>query len=233
MSPRSNLPDSAAEMRQLITDSFSGTEIPDDIGALAETRVDTEVLAAWFKMPLRPAAVLMAFTERNDQLHLLLTERTHTVRDHPGQVAFPGGVAEAHDRDLEQTALRESDEEIGLRADQVEVVGYLTAQPIITGYAVLPVVGFFDPGFIARTDPREVAGVFQVPLGFLLDPANQQAMQREKDGVVLHMYEFHYDGHRIWGATALMIGQFIAALTGEQDNPLRSNWGSNSGSRPR
>jgi 8-oxo-dGTP pyrophosphatase MutT (NUDIX family) len=212
-------------MRQLITDCFAGTAIPDDVAAVAEAQVDPEVLAAWFKMPLRPAAVLLALTERNGELHMLLTERTHTVRDHPGQVAFPGGVAEDHDRDLQQTALRESDEEIGLRPDQVEVAGYLPGQPIITGYAVLPVVGFFDPGFIARTDPREVAGVFQVPLNFLLDPANKQAMRREKDGVVLDMYEFNYDGHRIWGATALMIGQFIAVLNKTQDNPLRTSPG--------
>ncbi len=226
MSPRGNLPATAAEMRPLITDSFAGTSIPDDIALAAESHVDLKVLAAWFKTPLRPAAVLLALTERNGELQLLLTERTHTVRDHPGQVAFPGGVAETHDRDLEQTALRESEEEIGLRPDQVAVAGYLPAIPIITGYAVLPVVGFFDPGFIARTDPREVAGVFQVPLNFLLDPANQKPVHREKNGVVLEMYEFHYEGHRIWGATALMIGQFIAKLNGTHNNPLRTESGS-------
>ena len=220
MSPAGRLPESAAQQRQFITDCFATTGIPADVPAEAAAAIEPAVLNAWFKMPFRPAAVFIGLTERQGELQLMLTERTHTVRDHPGQVAFPGGVAEECDTDLVSTALRESEEEVGLRADQTTVVGYLAAQPIITGYAVLPVVGFYDPDFQAQVDPREVAGVFEVPLMFLLNNANRLPVERERAGITLKMYEFHYDGHRIWGATALMIGQLIAKLRGETDNPL-------------
>ena len=223
MSPAGRLPESAAHQRQFITDCFATTGIPDDVPADAEAAMDPAVLKAWFKMPLRPAAVFIGLTEKQDELQLMLTERTHTVRDHPGQVAFPGGVAEDCDADLLSTALRESEEEVGLRADQTKIVGFLAAQPIITGYAVLPVVGFYDPEFHAQVDPREVAGVFEVPLNFLLNNDNRRPVERKRAGITLKMYEFHYDGHRIWGATALMIGQFIAKLRGETDNPLGRN----------
>lgn len=223
MFPADRLPDSAAQLRQYITACFATTGIPADVPGEAAAAMDPAVLDAWFKTPFRPAAVFMGLTERQDELHLMLTERTHTVRDHPGQIAFPGGVAEDCDADLLCTALRESQEEVGLQAAQTTVVGYLAAQPIITGYAVLPVVGFYDPDFQAQVDPREVAGVFEVPLKFLLDDRNRQPVKRERAGITLKMYEFHYGGHRIWGATALMIGQFIAKLRGEEDNPLGRN----------
>lgn len=220
MSAEGPLPTAAAEMRQYIVRCFAATRIPADVQKDAAAALDPDVLTAWFKTPFRPAAVLIGLTERQDKLHLMLTERTHTVRDHPGQVAFPGGVAESFDRDLLATALREAEEEVGLPEAKVEVAGFLPAQPIISGYAVLPVVGFYDPEFSACCDPREVAAVFEVPLNFLLNPENRQPVNRKRAGVTLNMYEFNYGGHRIWGATALMIGQFIAKLRGEDDNPL-------------
>jgi 8-oxo-dGTP pyrophosphatase MutT (NUDIX family) len=199
-------------VRDRIVSRLADSTIPNDIVAAAAARVSPELLAAWFKMPLRPAGVLVPLTERGGGLHMLLTERTHTVRDHPGQVAFPGGMVEPEDADLQATALRESEEEIGLLPKQVEVIGYLPPQAVITGYAVLPVVGFFDPAFEPVTDPAEVAGVFEVPLEFLLEQANLIRVDREKNGVMLPTYEYHYDGHRIWGATALMIRMFIDML---------------------
>ncbi len=223
MSATENLPDGAAAMRRHIIESFAASRIPADVAGDATAALQPAVLNAWFKTPFRPAGVLLGLTERQGELHMLLTERTHAVTDHPGQVAFPGGVAESCDATLESTALREAEEEIGLAPRQVTVVGYLAAQPIITGYAVLPVVGFYDPAFVARCDPREVAGVFEVPLKFLLNGDNRIPVHRERDGITLKMYEFHFQGHRIWGATALMIGQFIAALRGETDNPLGRN----------
>ncbi len=223
MSSGAGLPGNAADMRQHILDSFAATGIPADVPGDAEAALQPAVLNAWFKRPFRPAGVLIGLTERQGELHMLLTERTHTVTDHPGQIAFPGGVAEDCDDNLERTALREAEEEIGLARRHVSVAGYLAAQPIITGYAVLPVVGFYDPAFEARCDPREVAGVFEVPLNFLLNPDNRIPVDRERAGITLKMYEFHFQGHRIWGATALMIGQFIAQLRGEHDNPLGRN----------
>jgi 8-oxo-dGTP pyrophosphatase MutT (NUDIX family) len=196
-------------MREHITRRLAASAAPVDVVAVATDRVDPDLLAAWFKMPLRPAAVLVPLTERANGLQMLLTERTHTVSDHPGQVAFPGGTAEAADPDLLATALRESWEEIGLRPEQVDVVGYLPAQAVISGYAVLPVVGFFAPSFEPRTQIREVASVFEVPLSYLQDQANLIRIDRERNGVVLPTFEYHYEGHRIWGATALMIRMFV------------------------
>jgi 8-oxo-dGTP pyrophosphatase MutT (NUDIX family) len=199
-------------MRQLICDRLADSTYSENIIKAATARVDPALLAAWFKLPLRPAAVLVPLVGRPDGLHMMLTERTHTVRDHPGQVAFPGGMAEPEDSNLLATALRESEEEIGLRPEQVEVIGYLPAQAIITGYAVLPVVGFFAADFTPAIDPREVAGVFEVPLDYLLDKGNRIRVDRERKGIILPTYEYHYDGHRIWGATALMVRQLASKL---------------------
>lgn len=199
-------------MKQLIRQRLAHSELPANLELEAAERIDPELLAAWFKMPLRPAAVLVPLVERRGTLRMLLTERTHTVRDHPGQVAFPGGTVEADDPDLVYTALRESNEEIGLRNDQIEVAGYLPPQAVITGFAVLPVVGFIDADFEPIIDRREVAGTFEVPLEFLQDSANLVRVDRERKGIVLPTYEYHYDGHRIWGATALMIRQFVSLL---------------------
>jgi 8-oxo-dGTP pyrophosphatase MutT (NUDIX family) len=199
-------------VREHITTRLAASAAPADIVAAATDRVDPDLLAAWFRMPLRPAAVLVPLTERAGELRMLLTERTHTVTDHPGQVAFPGGMEEPEDPDLLTTALRESWEEIGLQPDLVEVAGFLPAQAVITGYAVLPVVGFYPQAFEPRTDPREVAGVFEVPFSYLQDEGNLIRIDRERNGVTLPTYEYHYDGHRIWGATALMIRMLVDKL---------------------
>lgn len=203
---------SAADLRDHIRDCFAGTSIPADLPGAAAERVDADILAAWFRMPLRPAAVLLPLTERAGALHMLLTERTHDLPDHPGQVAFPGGSYETTDEDLRHTALRESQEEVGLDPAQVEVAGYLPAQAVITGFAVLPVVGFYPPMFKPQIDTREVGAVFEVPLAFLRDSGNLLRVDRTRNGIVLPTYEYHYRQHRIWGATALMIRQFITIL---------------------
>jgi len=199
-------------MQQLIRKKLADTAAPIDLVTEAAERVEPRLLDAWFKQPLRPAAVLVPLVCRGDVLHMLLTERTHTVRDHPGQVAFPGGMAEPEDPDLLHTALRESEEEIGLRPSQVDVVGFLPPQAVISGYAVLPVVGFFDDDFQPTIDPGEVAGVFEVPLDYLLDTSNLVRVDREKNGEILATYEYQYEGHRIWGATALMIRMLVQRL---------------------
>jgi len=195
-----------------IRQRLAGTSLPANLVNEAVARVDAALFAAWFKQPLRPAAVLVPLCMREERIHVLLTERTHSVRDHPGQVAFPGGMVEPHDRDLVATALREANEEIGIQASQVEVIGYLLPQAVITGYAVLPVVGFYTADFVPRLDPREVAGVFEVPLSYLQDSTNLVRVDRMRNGVKLPTYEYHFEGHRIWGATALMLRLFLDLL---------------------
>lgn len=197
---------------EFIRQRLAGTSLPSDLVNEALARVDEALLAAWFKQPLRPAAVLVPLRVREGSMHVLLTERTHSVRDHPGQVAFPGGMVEPGDRDLVATALREADEEIGMHASQVEVIGYLLPQAVITGYAVLPVVGFYSADFEPRLDPREVAGVFEVPLSYLQDSTNLVRVDRMRNGMKLATYEYHFEGHRIWGATALMLRLFLDLL---------------------
>jgi 8-oxo-dGTP pyrophosphatase MutT (NUDIX family) len=195
-----------------IRQRLAGTSLPVDLVGEAAARVEPALFAVWFRQPLRPAAVLVPLCVRACGIHVLLTERTQTVRDHPGQVAFPGGMVEAADPDLVTTALREADEEIGMQASQVEVIGYLLPQAVITGYAVLPVVGFYAADFVPRLDPREVAAVFEVPLEYLQDSGNRVRVDRIRNGVTLPTYEYHFQGHRIWGATALMLQLFLDRL---------------------
>jgi 8-oxo-dGTP pyrophosphatase MutT (NUDIX family) len=154
---------------------------------------------------LRPAGVLIPVLERAAGLSVLLTQRSAELKHHAGQVSFPGGRMEDHDRDVVQTALRETHEEVGIPPEAVAVVGYLPPMPTVTGYAVTPVVGLVMDGVPLQIDPTEVEYAFEVPLGFLLDRRNARAMEREYQGRRIATVEFHYDNERIWGATAHML----------------------------
>ena len=159
---------------------------------------------------LKPAGVLIPVVERRGSgLSLLLTQRAAELKHHAGQVSFPGGRMEADDADIEVTALREAHEEIGIAGGDVTVIGYLAPMPTITGYAVTPVVGLVDGAVELRLDKTEVEYVFEVPLAFLLDPRNKKMVERDVDGRLATLAEFHYDGERIWGATAFIILEFI------------------------
>jgi 8-oxo-dGTP pyrophosphatase MutT (NUDIX family) len=158
-----------------------------------------------FGHQLRPSAVLIPLIERHDELSVLLTERATNLKHHPGQVSFPGGRMEAGDADLRTTALRETEEEVGIPPDMVEVAGYLAPMPTISGYAVTPIVGLVRPDIRLRLDPLEVAQAFEVPLGFLMRDDNQQSLTRHFEGIEIPLIEFRYGPRRIWGATAAMI----------------------------
>lgn len=146
---------------------------------------------------------------------MLFTRRTERLHDHAGQVSFPGGGREDADRDPVDTALRETEEEVGLDRRRVEVVGFLDGYLTITGYAVTPVVGIVTPGFDLRPDPLEVAEVFEAPLAFLADPGNRELREREFGGRKLGYYLFNYGDQVIWGATAAMLVAFLDRLSGE------------------
>lgn len=199
-------------MREQIISRLASTRLPPSPATEAAADVDDHVLDAWFRMPLREAAVLIPLIERASGIRVLYTERRHDLPEHPGQISFPGGRAEAGDADLGMTALREAHEEIGLPPDEVQIAGYMPAQAIITGYAAVPVVGFVPGDFAPVPDAREVADVFEVPLEFLLDPASAIRDLRVRDGVELPMWEYHWEEHRIWGATALMTYNFIKVI---------------------
>ncbi len=155
--------------------------------------------------PLKPAAVLVALVDRPEELTVLFTQRTAHLAHHAGQVSFPGGHLEPNDGGPEETALRETEEEIGLHRSQVTVIGHLDTYITRTGFIVTPVVGIVDPPFDIRPDPHEVADVFEVPLAFLLDPDNHQRCNAEFEGVVRYFYAMPYGERYIWGATAGML----------------------------
>ncbi|MDE2235424.1 MAG: CoA pyrophosphatase [Gammaproteobacteria bacterium] len=162
--------------------------------------------------PWKAAAVLVPVVMHPRRTAILLTRRTEDLLDHGGQVSFPGGSSEATDRDTVETALRETEEEIGLERCYVETVGFLDGCLTITGYAVTPVVGLIRPDFHLDPDPQEVAEVFQVPLAFLRNPANRQRCQRQVGEKQLGYYQFEHHGHVIWGATARMLVNLVDML---------------------
>ncbi|WP_454720474.1 MULTISPECIES: NUDIX hydrolase [Cupriavidus] len=159
---------------------------------------------------LRDASVLVPLVEREDGLTVLLTQRNANLSAHAGQISFPGGRHEPTDVDRVDTALRETEEEVGLVRDYVEVLGALPDYITGTGFHVSPVVGLVRSGFTLRPDAREVADVFEVPLGFLMDPSHhQRRLFRWVDGERLFYampFPRENGGYRfIWGATAGML----------------------------
>jgi 8-oxo-dGTP pyrophosphatase MutT (NUDIX family) len=168
----------------------------------AEQVVENEALDS---AAATPAAVLFPIVLREDAPAVLLTLRTSHLRDHPGQVSFPGGRVEAEDASPLETALRETEEEIGLARRHIEVVGYLPDYLTGTGFRVTPVVAWVRPPFELAPDEFEVAEVFEVPLAFVLDEANHQRMAIHVGGRRRAFFTMPYRERFIWGATAGMI----------------------------
>jgi 8-oxo-dGTP pyrophosphatase MutT (NUDIX family) len=162
---------------------------------------------------IRPAAVLVPVVRREDALTVLFTRRTPHLQDHAGQISFPGGRAEPRDASVEATALREAQEETGLAAGKVELLGRLPEYVTVTGYRVTPVVGLVTPPLELRPDPFEVAEIFEVPLAFLLDPANHVRNSVIHEGRRRQYYAMPYRQYYIWGATAGMLMNFYGFLT--------------------
>ena len=167
------------------------------------------------EIALRAASVLIPVIERDSGLTVLFTRRTDHLQTHAGQISFPGGGAEPADASPIATALRETEEEIGLHPRHVEILGSLDEHPTVTGYRVTPVVGLVLPPFDLRLDEFEVAEIFEVPLAFLLDPVNYRRDSMIREG---HPREFDavpYGPYYIWGATAAMLLQLHAYLSGK------------------
>lgn len=169
--------------------------------------------------PPRPASVLIPLVPRPEGLQVLLTRRTDHLRDHAGQISFPGGRAEPEDRDAVQTALREAEEEVGLAPSGVQVLGQLPTYTTVTRYCVTPVVGLLDPAHTLRLDAFEVAGTAEVPLSFLMNPAHHRRHRFEWEGQERHFLSMPWspdpdtpDAWFIWGATAAMLRNFYHLL---------------------
>jgi 8-oxo-dGTP pyrophosphatase MutT (NUDIX family) len=159
----------------------------------------------------RPAAVLVGVRE-GVQPRLVLTVRTDHLQDHAGQVAFPGGRTDPGDADAIATALRESEEEIGLERRLVTPLGFLDRFETISGYNVTPVVARIDPDARLYPAPSEVAEVFEVPLSFFLEPQNLKRYTMDFRGHRRDMVEFVHGGHRIWGATAAILYNLLQRM---------------------
>jgi len=145
-------------------------------------------------------------------LSVLLTQRSAELKLHAGQISFPGGRMEGHDADIAVTALRETHEEVGIASEHVAVIGYLDPMPTVTGYAVTATIGIVRSGTSVEIDHNEVEYAFEVPLSFLVAPENAKLVEREVYGRSIRMVEYHYESQRIWGATAMLIQQFVKII---------------------
>jgi 8-oxo-dGTP pyrophosphatase MutT (NUDIX family) len=155
-----------------------------------------------------PAAVLVGLVPRAEGVQVLLTRRTDALRQHAGQVSFPGGRIEPGDRDAAAAAIRETGEEIGLSPASLSSLGWLDPLATVTGFLVLPLVAAIAPDYRARPDPREVDEVFEVPLEFLMAEANLRRVPLQWQGSERTVLEFADRGQprlRIWGATASIL----------------------------
>lgn len=191
-----------------IRERMAGTQMPaDPLAVVMPPGSGTwpEELRRMMCENLKAAGVLIPIVEYPESLSVLLTQRSANLKDHAGQVSFPGGRMESADADITATALRETHEEVGIRPEDVDIAGYLHPMVTVTGYAVTPIVGLLKPIISLSLDCSEVEHAFEVPLSFLLDESNQQLSEREVHGVTVPIVEFNYSSQRIWGATASML----------------------------
>lgn len=191
--------------RRLAAAAPAAQALAGDLGASGE------------RSALMPASVLVPIVARSESLTVLFTRRTARLRAHSGQISFPGGRVEPQDVGPIETALRETQEEIGLARERIELIGTLPEYHTRTGYRITPVVGLVAPPFVLEADPQEVDAVFEVPLSFLLDPRNHQRHTRAFEGRMISYFAMPYGEHYIWGATAAMLVNLYRQLVYAED----------------
>jgi 8-oxo-dGTP pyrophosphatase MutT (NUDIX family) len=202
---------SKANIRAALNPAPSTPEEDTHWLAGASPEVVASVRAA---LPTRrtPAAVLVPLVERATGMTVLLTQRATTLKDHAGQISFPGGRIEPMDADAWHAALREAHEEIGLLPELVEFAGYLPDHLVISGFRVTPVVGFVKPELQLQIAAAEVHDVFEVPLDYIFDSANHKSRQRKIGEHTVDIHDIPYGNRNIWGATAGMLMTFRRLL---------------------
>lgn len=205
MTPPGSAPFDRQTLRERLRDALPLEEPWQVLGDESRT-IDEDI-------PRTPAAVLVALVDRSGGTHVVLTQRAAHLSAHAGQISLPGGRMEVWDISAVATALRESEEEIGLEPDRVEVLGSLRAYDTVTGFRVYPIVGWVaEPPPAWRADPAEVTEVFEVPLAFLIDPANHRRDFYVRHGHRRHFFVLPYEDRYIWGATAGILVNFARAL---------------------
>lgn len=200
--------DNRLRLRRLIEERLKDSRPATDPGSALPAGFSAEVYAAvrqYFPPTPVAAAVLVPLVDHEEGLSVLLTQRASHLKNHAGQISFPGGRIEADDAGPLAAALRETEEEIGLSREHVTFAGYLEPQLVITGYWVTPVVAFVQPGFALQLDEREVESTFEVPLGHVLDTVNHRSRERVFGERVVQVYDIPYGERHIWGATAGML----------------------------
>lgn len=185
----------------LALDPPQGITDPDSLPLRGDHDADPLVKAMAAVRPIKPAAVLIAVIDRDEPM-VLLTQRTAHLKQHAGQIAFPGGKIEATDATPLAAALREADEEVGLAASAVEPLGYLDVYMTTLGYRIVPVVARVRPGFTLTLNPGEVEDAFEVPLSFMMEVSNHQTHSREWQGMMRSYYAIPFGERYIWGVTA-------------------------------
>lgn len=195
-------------LRRLIEERLKDSRPPVDPRDALPAGFSTEVAAAvrdFFPAAPAAAAVLIPIIDHEAGLSVLFTQRASHLKNHAGQISFPGGRVEAADAGPLNAALRETEEEIGLAREHVTFAGYLEPQLVLSGYWVTPVVGFVQPGFALTLDAREVESTFEAPLTHILDPVNHRSRERTIGTTTVQIYDIPYGPHHIWGATAGML----------------------------
>lgn len=161
---------------------------------------------------LKPAGVLVVIYPKDGELHVLLNIRSQEVEDHKGEISFPGGRKDDSDSTMLSTALREAEEEIGILPDDVDVVGELDDVPTISSYLISPFVGIIPEAYEFKPNRQEVSQLLEVPMSALIDEKNLRDEMRLVEGKIVNRISYAYDGHLIYGATAMVLSGFLRML---------------------
>jgi 8-oxo-dGTP pyrophosphatase MutT (NUDIX family) len=180
----------------------------DQIAALLKQRAKG-IIADW---DLKPAAVLVPLFKKDDEYHLLFTKRTSHLRQHAGQISFPGGRHDASDSNLLETALRETEEEVGLKREHVQILGELDDMMTVTQYRVTPFVGIIPYPYQFQPNQAEIEQLLEVPLRLLRDPARLEIQHRQFYKTDIEVYYYHVGAEPIWGATARIVKHFLEII---------------------
>ncbi|MEW6735238.1 MAG: CoA pyrophosphatase [Acidobacteriota bacterium] len=195
--------------RSAINDLAMLEHLGCEIAELLKGR-NKDIITDW---ELRPSAVLVPLFSKEGHLHMLFTKRTNNLRNHPGQISFPGGRRDESDASLLETALRETEEELGLSRDQIKVLGELDDMMTSTQYRITPFVGIIPYPYKFSVNSAEIEQVIEVPIPLLLDPTRQEVQNRTFYGKVeVQVYYYHIGAEPIWGATARIVKHFLEVI---------------------